>query len=73
MEDDVGARIEHIIGMIETLYHDTQLDYFKAQANGWYQWVWMLPELKRSQWNIRLEGYPNGKDITLSKPIANTY
>jgi hypothetical protein len=58
-----GETIEHIIRMFTTLYTDTGLEYFKAQACAMSQWVWMLPDEKRVAWGLKYKGDPSGADI----------
>ena len=47
----VGERIERIVMEMAALYEITGVEYFKAQASGWSQWVWMLQDDKRREWD----------------------
>jgi hypothetical protein len=56
----VGQRIERIIQDMTVLYEITGVQYFKAQASGWSQWVWMLQDNKRHEWQLTIPGDANG-------------
>ena len=56
----VGERIEHIVNEMASLYEATGVEYFKAHASGWSQWVWMLQDSKRREWQITYPGDPQG-------------
>jgi hypothetical protein len=56
----VGERIEHIVNEMTSLYEVTGVEYFKAQASSWSQWVWMLLDSKRQEWQITYPGDAHG-------------
>ncbi len=59
----VGDDVVRVVRLLETLYHETRLPYFKAQA--WSQWVWMLRDSTRKEWGLSYSGDPNGSDVCL--------
>jgi prolyl 4-hydroxylase len=48
----IGERIERIIMEMESLYKATGLEYFRSHASGWSQWVWMLRDDLRKEWQL---------------------
>jgi hypothetical protein len=59
----VGDDIHHIVLLMEKLYRETGLLYFKAQCQAWSQWVWMLDDNARQRWHVLYHGSPNGDDV----------
>lgn len=64
----VGDDIHQVILLMEKLYNETGLSYFKSQCKAWSQWVWMLSDNARQQWNVTYPGSPNGEDVCVSEP-----
>jgi hypothetical protein len=56
----VGQRVERLIREMLELHDVTGLEYFKAQASAWCQWVWMLQEKKREDWKLTIVGDAQG-------------
>jgi hypothetical protein len=56
----IGERIEYIIDEMVSLHESTGVEYFNAQASGWSQWVWMLQDIKRREWQITYPGDAHG-------------
>jgi hypothetical protein len=61
MLGQVGERVESIIAEMASLYELTGVEYFKSQASGWSQWVWMLEDRKRQEWNLTYPGDAQGE------------
>lgn len=59
----VGEDIQAIMALLQRLYADTGLEYFKHQAMSWSQWVWMLQDEKRELWALAYAGDPEGADV----------
>ena len=58
-----GRDIQAIMALLEKLYRDTGLEYFRHQARSWSQWVWMLQDSKRAEWQLEYRGDANGEDV----------
>ena len=72
-ESLIGEKIESIVKMFTELYKDTGVEFFKAQASGLSQWVWMLSDAKRKTWCLTYKGEPCGAEYsTQKKKIQST-
>ena len=65
----VGGRIERLVMEMLLLYEATGCEYFKSQASAWSQWVWMLLDSKRREWQVTYAGNPHGC-VPFTKGIA---
>jgi hypothetical protein len=61
----IGERIEYIIDEMVSLYEATGVEYFNAHASGWSQWVQMLQDSRRREWQITYPG-----SIASEKPVV---
>lgn len=59
----VGEDVLALMGLLEKLYLDTGLEYFRHQAMSWSQWIWMLQDSRRAEWGLEYPGHPNGADV----------
>jgi hypothetical protein len=62
----VGERIERIVMDMTELHKVTGLEYFLSQASGWAQWVWMLDDIKRKEWQLNYRGSANGVRLAVA-------
>ncbi len=65
----VGERIERVVMEMRSLYEATGVEYFNAQASAWSQWVWMLNDSKRREWQVTYAGDAQGR-VASTKGIA---
>ena len=64
----IGERIEYIIDEMVSLYEATGVEYFNSHASGWSQWVCMLQDSRRREWQITYPG-----SIASEKPVVKLY
>ena len=67
-----GDDIHRVVLLMEKLYLETGVLYFKAQCQAWSQWVWMLSDHARKRWNVTYLGSPNGDDVCLAQAPTTT-
>ncbi len=60
----VGERIERIVMDLGELHKATGIEYFMAQASAWAQWVWMLDDKKRREWQLHYRGRADGTPLS---------